>query len=282
MSAVIQIGTDEHYTDKPSSNGTDDPFPTIPLSNQTIRNLVETRMAALSGRTLQVPPTWNDVVYAYRMVYGRSGNALGNFANLARNVPNLLSAYSAASRLAYTTADGTLTSTTDTDVTGKTLTGSTGQVVGGLRLQAAAAIATIPLAAGSTDNLVWLIALHGEPAVAATGIFNLRYTDATNFIRIFRASGTLFTVEKTVATVVTTERSVTVPAAEPLSGGAIALRINGTVAQFYMNGTLYDQWTLSAGAQGLTGLLYGFTNTVSRNALGEMEVWSTNYPGFAS
>jgi len=283
MSAVIQIGTDEHFTGQANGAGLDDPFPTQVVTNGAIRNLVECRQAALMGKSLPFPPTWNDVVYAHRMIYGRSRNELGNFAQLARQVPNLLFAYSPAAKLGYSAAGGTVTGTTDTDVTGKTFTQAQGQIINGVRIQVANGVSTAPLAAGTLDNLVWLMLAYGEPAVAAASILYLRRTDASNWIRVFRQSATNVRIEKDVTAAVTTERDITIPATEPISGSAYAVRINGTVCQVYVNGTMYDSFTLSAGAQGLTGLQVGFdTTAAARAAMGEIEVWSTVYPGFAS
>lgn len=284
VSAVGQIGTDEFYVGKPDASLLSDPFPTIPLNNQAIRNLVETRMAALQGNSLQFPPTWNDVIYAYRMVYGRFGNELGNFANLARNMPNLVAAYSPASEMRYTTGQGSTQGTTSTsEVTGKTPVFPNSQVFDAGRSQAATGLSTIPLAAGTLDNLVWLWLVHQEPTAGQSPVMSLRRTASTDFLSFVRTNATTVTVTRTVASTPTTERTITVPTTEPLNQSAYALRINGTVAKFYLNGTQYDSWTLNAAAQSLTGLNVGFDiGAVGRMVQGEVEVWSTNYPGFSS
>jgi len=283
MPAVMQIGTDGGFVDKPDATGFSDPFPSISLVSSGVRNLIETRMAALTGRTLQVPPTWNDVKYAYRMVHGRAGNALGKTADIARNMPNLMAAYSPAAQEAYTNGSGVAQGTTGTDVTGKTLTFASSQVVGGMRLQAAAGLSTVPLAAGTLDNLVWVWSVHSEPTAGQSPIMSLRRTASTDMLSFVRTNATTVTVTRTVASTPTTERTITVPATEPIGNAAYAIRINTTVAQFYLNGTKYDEWTLNAAAQALTGLNVGFdVGAAGRMAMGEFEVWSTAYPGYAS
>jgi hypothetical protein len=283
VSAIGQIGTDEFYADKPDANLLSDPFPTIVLTNNAVRNLVETRMAALMGKSLPFPPSWNDVVYAYRMIYGRYGNSLGDFNKLARNMPNLLAAYSPAAEMRYTTGTGVAQGTTGTDVTGKTATFATSQVFDAGRIQAATGLSIIPLAAGSLDNMVWLWLVHQEPTVGQSPVMSLRRTASTDFLSFVRTNATTVTVTRTVASTPTTERTITVLATEPLNTSAYALRINGTVAQFYLNGTLYDTWTLNAAAQSLTGLNVGFDiGAVGRMVMGELEVWSTNYLNTAS
>lgn len=283
MSAVLQLGTDEEYIDKPDANGFNDPFPSIPLSNYAIRNLVETSIAARTGRSLAFPPTWNDIIFNYRNVYGRFGNALGNYNDLAKRVPNLLAAYSPAAQLRYTSGAGGVQGTTDTDVTGKTLTLASGQVIDGVRLQAATGLSTVTLPAGFTDNLVWVWLTHGESTAGQGPVMSCKRTASTDFLSMVRTNATTVTITRTVATTPTTERTVTVPAAEPLGNSAYALRQNGTVGQFYLNGTKYDEWTLNAAVVSMTGLNVGFDiSAVARVAMGEFEVWMTNYPGFVS
>jgi hypothetical protein len=281
--AVMQIGTDEYYTGKPDANGFNDPFPTLTLMSTAIRNLVETRAAALQGKSLQAPMTWNDVIYHYRMVYGQNGNAMGDYNALARRMPNLLAAYSPAGSLRYTNGQGTVQGTTDTDTTGKTVTFPNSQVIDTVRMQAAAGVSTVTLPAGTTDNLVWVVLHHAEPTAGQSPIFSFRRTAATDFISFVRTNATTVTVTRTVASSPTTERTITVPNTEPLGNSAYAMRINGAVGSFYVNGIQYDSWTLNAAAQALNGLNVGFDiGAAGRSALGEFEVWSTAYPGYAS
>ena len=265
---VLRIGTDEGFVGNYGVPGSSDPTPTVSLGDYRIKRLIETRMAAMGGKTLPFTLSWNDIVFAYRMIYTREATA--------RLPSNLLFAYSPAAKLAYSNAYGRAQETTDTDVTGKTFTLASGQLVDQGRQQAAAGVSTAPLATGFTDNLVWIMLAHGEPAVAAHPILYARRTDASNWLRLTRQSATNVRLEKDVATTITTERDTTIPATEPLSGSAYALRINGTVAQIYVNGTKYDEFTLSAGAQGLTGLQIGFdVGAAGRAVMGELEVWST-------
>lgn len=284
MSAVLQIGTDEFYVGKPSLNdGANDPFPTIPLTSQAIRNLVETRMAANMGRSLNYAPTWNDVVYNYRNTYGRNGNELGIYADLAKRLPNLLAAYSPAASLRYTLGQGTVQGTSDTDSKGNTLTFPNSQIIDGVRLQAATGLSTVTLPAGTTDNLVWIWLAHAEPTAGQGPTMSLKRTASTDFVSFVRTNATTVTVTRTVASTPTTERTITVPNTEPLGNSAYAFRQNGTVGQFYLNGTKYDEWTLNAAVQSMTGLNVGFDiSAIGRVAMGEFEVWNTNYPNWAS
>lgn len=271
--AVLHIGTNEGFTGRPGLTGTDDPFQSLPVSEYRYKRLAETRAAALQGKTLPYQMSWNDVVYAYRMVYDKA-TGMGS-----RLPTNLMFAYSPGAKLGYSANYGRAQETTDTDVTGKTITLAAGQVVGQTRMQAATGVSTAPLAAGTLDNLVWLMLAHGEPAVAAAPIMYARRTDANNWIRFFRQSTTNVRIEKNVASTTTTERDVTVPSTEPIVGSAYAIRINGTICSVYVNGIQYDSFTLSAGAQGLTGLQVGFDMTAAgRAVMGELEVWSTNAP----
>jgi hypothetical protein len=281
--AVMQIGTDELYVGKPDVNGFNDPFPTIPVLSRPIRNLVETRLAAMQGKTLPHPLTWNDVVFAYRSVYGRFGNELGNYADFAKKVPGLLFAYSPAAQLRYSNAQGAVQGTTDTDVTGKTITFPASQVLDATRAQAATGASTVSLGAGVTDNLVWVVLHHAEPTAGQSPVLSLRRTAATDFLSFVRTNATTVTVTRTVASSPTTERTITIPNTEPLGNSAYAMRINGTVASFYVNGTQYDSWTLNAAAQSLSGVNVGFDiGAAGRSALGEFEVWTTNLPNTAS
>jgi len=270
---VQQIGSELGFVENPvAGQSLQDPFPNTNLMSMPYRRLAETRQAALSGKNA-IALTWNDVLYAHRMVYTKV-NQLGS-----RLPTNLLFAYSPGAKLAYTTAMGGVTGTTDTDVTGKTFTQAQGQIIDGVRIQVANGVSTAPLATGQTDNQVWLMLAHGEPAVAAASIMYARRTDANNWIRFFRQSATNVRIEKDVASATTTERDITIPTTEPISGSAYAIRINGTICQVFVNGTLYDQFTLSAGAQGLTGLQVGFdTTAAARAGMGELEVWSTAAP----
>ncbi len=283
MSAVQQIGTDEFYMGKATSDGFADPFPTVPLTSVSIRNLVETRMAALSGRSLAWAPTWNDVVYGYRSVYGRNANELGVFADLAKRVPNLVAAYSPAASLRYTNGAGSVQGTSDTDSTGKTLTLATGQIIDGARVQAATGLSTVTLPAGTTDNLVWLFLAHTEPTAGQGPIMSMKRTASTDFLSLVRTNATTVTITRTVASSGTTERTVTVPATEAIGGAAYAIRQNGTVGQFYLNGTKYDEWTLNAAVVSMTGINVGFDITAAgRTLMGEFEVWSTLAPSYVS
>ena len=180
--AVMQIGTDEFYMGKPDANGYNDAFPTMPLLSSAIRNLAETRMAALKGSSLEHPLTWNDVMFAHRSVFGRNGNELGNFADLPRRVPNLLAAYSPSASLRYTNGQGTVQGTTDTDSTGRTVTAPNSQVIDTVRMQAAAGPSTVTLPTGATDNLVWVVLHHAEPTAGQSPIFSCRRTAATDFL----------------------------------------------------------------------------------------------------
>lgn len=271
--AVLHIGTNEGFTGRPGLTGTDDPFTVLPVSDYRYKRLAETRAAALQGKTLPYQMNWNDVVFAHRMVYDKA-------TGLGPRLPtNLMFAYSPAAKLAYSQNYGRAQETTDTDVTGKTITTAAGQIIGQGRVQVANGVSTAPLAAGTTDNLVWIMLAQGEPAVAAAPIMYARRTDANNWIRFFRQSATNVRIEKDVATTITTERDVTVPATEPIVGSAYAIRINGATCSVYVNGTQYDSFTLSAGAQGLTGLQVGFdTTAAARAVMGELEVWSTLAP----
>lgn len=275
--AVMQIGTDEYYMDKPDANGYNDPFPTLSLQSSSIRNLVETRAAACQGKSLQHPFTWNDVIYGYRSVYGRNGNALGNFADLAKRVPNLLAAYSPSASLRYTNGQGGVQGTTDTDSTGRTVTSPSSQVIDTVRMQAATGVTSVTLPTGTTDNLVWVVLHHAEPTAGQSPVFSFRRTAATDFLSFVRTNATTVTVTRTVASAPTTERTITIPNTEPLGNSAYAMRINGTIGSFYVNGTQYDSWTLNAAAQALAGLNVGFDIAAAgRAALGEFEVWNTN------
>jgi len=275
--AVMQIGTDELYVGKPDANGFNDPFPTMVLMQSSVRNLVETRAAACQGRGLAHPYTWNDVMYGYRSVYGRNGNELGNFNDLAKKVPGLLAAYSPAASLRYTNGQGGVQGTTDTDSTGRTVTGPSGQVLDSVRMQAAAGLTTVTLPTGTFDNLVWVVLHHAEPTVGQSPIFSFRRTASTDFMSFVRTNATTVTVTRTVASAPTTERTITIPSTEPLGNSAYGIRINGPLCSFYVNGTQYDSWTLNAAAQALNGLNVGFdVSAAARGALGEFEVWNTN------
>jgi hypothetical protein len=275
--AVMQIGTDEMYLGKPDAAGFNDPFPTIPLQSTALRNLVETRAAALQGKSLPHPYTWNDVVYGYRSVYGRHGNEFGNYADRARKVPGLLAAYSPAAMLRYTNGAGGVQGTTDTDAVGNTVTFPNSQILDSVRMQAATGVSTVTLPAGTIDNLVWVVLHHAEPTAGQSPVFSFRRTAATDFLSFVRTNATTVTVTRTVASTPTTERTITIPNTEPLGNSAYAMRINGAVASFYVNGIQYDSWTLNAASQAFTGINVGFdVAAAARGALGEFEVWNTN------
>lgn len=273
--STLRIGSDEGFSDA-GVYGLTDPFPTMPLDSLYIRRLVETRKVAMADQVncqaIGVP-SWNDVAFAHRSVYAKIG-ALGALPR------NLLFAYSPAAKLGYTQAMGGATGTTDTDVTGKTITFPASAIMDSARLVTTTGTFTAPLAAGSLDNQVWLFGAHGEEGVGLN-YFYLRYTDANNWIRIHRQSTIVVRIEKNVASVVTTEADIAVPATEPSVGSVYALRINGAVGKVYVNGTLYATLALSAGAQALTGLLVGGAAAiVARGLVGEIEVWSTLPPYF--
>jgi hypothetical protein len=281
--STIFLGSDEGYSDA-GVMGLQDPFPTTILDSTAIRRLTETRMCALANvskiQAIGVP-SWNDVVFAHRRIYA-APRALGSAAS------NLLFAYSPIANNGYDLdGRGVTTGTTDTDETGKTVTLPTSATWDGGRTAIAATPWTAPLPAGTLDNLAWVTLMHGEnsaPGQTAAYLY-LRYTDANNWLRLYRiASGTV-RLEKNVASVTTTEADFNIATTEPYDGSAYAVRINGTLVSVFANGlrlpqttTLLQQVTLSAGAQALTGLLVGGATTAARGSYGETEVWSTADP----
>jgi hypothetical protein len=273
---TLRLGNNEGYNDA-GVIGLQDAFPTQPLDTTAIRRLTETRMCALANANKIQDvgvPSWNDVMFAHRRIYAAT-RSMGGVA------PNLLVAYSPAANLGYDVdGRGAIQGTTETDETGKTVTLPASSSWDGARTVSTAQIATVPLAAGTTDNLAWVQLCHIENSVTASiaTFMYARYTDANNWLRLSRQSATNVRLEKDVAAVVTTEADFVVSATEPFDGSAYALRINGTLASVYCNGLKLGTVTLSAGAQALVGLLTGQIVPVSRGALGELEVWSTNSP----
>lgn len=276
VDVAFHIGQDEGFGDV-GAYGFTDPFPGITLSHPLYRRLVETRMVALADaakiQDIGVP-TYNDVAYAVRSVYAKTG-ALGALPR------NLIAAYSPGSKFGYANIllSGAAAATTDTDVTGKTITfpSSVNTMAGRI---GATGIATVD-ALLANGLIVGFITGIGDPTVASTGILYARRTDTNNWIRISRQAATNLRVEKDVATVITTEADITIPTGEPVTGSAIFLRLEGTSLKVYMNGTKYATVALSAGAQGLAGTLIGYdTGLPAVRIGGEFEAWTVAPPYF--
>lgn len=275
---TLELGSVEGYTDS-GDVGYTDPFPSIDLSQQSFRNLVETRLACMANaaRIQDVGvPTWNDVLFGVRSVYARA-RGLGTIA------PNLLAAFSPASLSGYANrnAYGAAAATSFTDVTGKTVTtASATPVPSGLVGNASAgSTLTIPLAAGTLKNYcVGGIVPFGDPAVPNTNYIYAKRTDANNSIRVSRQSATNVRLERNVAGTPVTEADMTVPNTEQVSGSAIFLRLNqDDTYGVWMNGVRIGTGTLNAAAIALTGLLVGADITGTK-VIGEFEAWSLAPP----
>jgi hypothetical protein len=275
---TLDLGTVEGYNDA-GDVGFTDPFPTMDLTQQIYRNLVETRICALANaaRIQDVGvPTWNDVLFGYRSVYAKA-RSLGTIA------PHLLAAFSGSSLAGYANKNsyGAAAATTFTDVTGKTVTSASAVTTpaGLIGNAAAASTLTIPLAAGTLKNYcVGGLVPFGDPAVPNTNYIYAKRTDANNGIRVSRQSATNVRLERNVAGTPATEADITVPTTEQVSGSAIFLRLNqDDTYGVFMNGVRIGTGTLNAAAIALTGLLVG-ADITGLKVIGEFECWSLAPP----
>lgn len=275
---TLDLGTVEGYTDS-GDVGFTDPFPSVDLSQQSFRNLVETRMCALANvaRIQDVGvPTWNDVLFGIRSVYARA-RSLGTLP------PNLLAAFSGSALAGYASKNtyGQAANTIFTDVTGKTVTtaAATPTPAGLIGNATAASTMTIPLAAGTLKNYcVGGLLPMGDPAVPNTNYIYAKRTDANNGIRVSRQSATNVRLERNVSGTPVTEADMAVPTTEQISGSAIFLRLNlDDTYGVFMNGVRIGTGTLNAAAIALTGLLVGMDITGTK-LIGEFECWSLAAP----
>jgi hypothetical protein len=268
----------EGYSDA-GDVGFTDPFPSVDLSQQMFRNLVETRICALANaaRIQDVGvPTWNDVLFGVRSVYART-RSLGTLP------PTLLAAFSPMGQFGYANKNslGVAAATTATDVTGKTvtMTSAVNTALGLVGPSGASSTLTIPLAAGTLKGYcVGGIVPVGDPAVPDTNYLYAKRTDANNGIRLSRQSATNVRLERNVSGTPSTEADITVPSTEMVAGAAMFLRLNtDDTYGVFLNGVRIGTGTLNAAAVSLTGLLVGVDIT-GPGVAGEIEAWSLAPP----
>lgn len=252
----LLIGTTEGHagvgtTAASSAVGFQDPFPYDELLSYPVRRFCETFMAAGQGQTLQFKPSWNDCVNLYRTLFTRG--AMGS------PPPNLIAGFSPGRLLGNLNPPAinlAQVSNFVDPVTGATINVANANVNRGSIDLAAVGSTTV---VAQADNLMVVGLISQDPGLFTGPLVTIRRTDGSNYIRAFRQSATNLRVEKNVAGVATTEQDLTVPTAEPISGAAIGIRVNGTNMKVFLNGTMYGNFTMSAGAQSLTGTEAGFS-----------------------
>jgi hypothetical protein len=268
---TMMLGTDEGFVE-PGTPGFSNPFPYENLHAITYRRLAKNRQAGLSNKTVDWEPSQNDIVASHRAVYTtRSGHT---------RHPRLLAAFNPGAGQALGGAETPVSpraaSASLTDVTGKTLTHAGGSLTrsGPLGLSSASSLYIIPVQANEIF-VQWLT--MGDTDLANLSKYITRTTDTGNLIQITRQAATNLRVERVVATVAATERDITVPATTPVTGNALGIRLSGTGAAVFLNGTKLDEWTLNAAAQGLTGTNIGMLYTSGNHLfafLSYFEAWS--------
>ena len=271
---ILTYGADEGYSE-PGVPGATNPFPHQNLHADVYSRLAKNRIAGLSNKTCDFEPSHNDVLYSHRATYTR------RFNRDAIN-PKILGAYDPGLALGYSAAGLSATpraaSGTVLDATGKLFT-TPGNLVAtkGGAVSSAVGLVLLPVVKNNEVFAQWLTV--GDTDLAAGTKYLVRATDVNNWIGIHRQSATNLRVERDVATVVTTERDITVPATTPATGNALGVRLSGTSASVFLNGTKVDEWTLNAAAQGLAGTQAGLLLAASGNVnslLDCFEVWSLN------
>lgn len=266
----LTLGTDEGYAE-PGLPGATNPFPQVNLHAPQYQRLVQNRIAGLSNEaSTAAVPNINDVVMGHRSVY-----APKRYMGYGTGLPSrLLFAYDPAAAVGYTELSALPSAATGTvvDVTGKAIAtpGNMVQLKGG-GLLAAVGLVTAPVARNNDLFAQWLT--YASTDLAATTKYLVRVTDTNNWIGIHRQSATNLRVERNVASVVATERDITIPASTPVNGNAIGIRLSGTSAAVYLNGTRVDSWTLNAAAQGLAGTLSGILFAAGGNLLSLVDCW---------
>lgn len=263
---VLLVGTTDGH-EASGLVGYQDPFPTEELNSYFNRRYIETVMATLQGGNLGFRPSWNDVVYSYRMAHTKG--------SMGAQPAKLLAGYSPVRALGQLNPAqiNVAQATNPVDpVTGATVTMTNANVTrGGVDL-AAAGVVTVP---AQVDNVAIIALLSQDPGLFTGPLVHIRRTDANNWIRVSRQSATNIRVEKDVATVITTELDTTIAATESITGAAIGVRINGTRCRVFLNGGMIADFTLSAGAQGLAGTLAGVELAdVARQKLEAFSVWN--------
>lgn len=263
---VLLVGSTDGHTAS-GLVGYQDPFPTEELNSYYNRRYIETVMATLQGQSLGFRPSWNDIVYSYRMAHTKG--------SVGAQPPKLIAGFNPARLLGQQNPailNTTFAGSYVDPVTGVTITTGTSTNSKGSLDVSVAGVVTVP---AQNDNLAVIALLSQDPALFTGPLLHIRRTDANNWIRVSRQSATNIRIEKDVATVVTTELDTTVAASEVITGAAIGIRINGTRCRLFLNGGMIADFTLSAGAQGLAGTLAGVEIADVLRHKGEaFSVWS--------
>lgn len=266
----MALGTDEGFAE-PSVTGESNPFPYTNLFSVPYRRLAKNRMAGLGNKTADFELNHNDIIAAHRGVYtGRQS---------ARN-PRLLVAFDPAAGQAYNgaTVPANPRGATNTiqDGTGKNVA-SPGDLTRAMGEAISSAAGLVSVDAGRANDLFSNFLTLSDTDLAAATRYVTRATDANNYISMFRQAAGTLRVERNVAGAVATERDITIPTTTPATGNAFGLRLSGTTAAVFMNGTKLDEWTLNAGAQGLTGTRVGVLLAAGAHVyspIANFECWS--------
>lgn len=271
MSSLL-YGTDEGYAE-PGLPGQTNPFPFTNILNRSIANLTANRMAGLANQSADYLPSWNDIMYAYRMVYTNR-----SFGTPGSSPKKLLSAFSPDAMMGYSLQDfygGYTPGPNGIDVTGKVITFPGNQnPIKSVDVQSTPGLTTIPIGSGNNIFVQMLTATSGDST--ALPKLATKVTDANNYLRLAVISSTTLRLDRLVAGVGTTEQDFTLSAGTfNRSGNAIGIRIEGANVGVFLNGKKLGTVALSGAAQALAGTAAGVhTPTVATASVDCFEAWS--------